>query len=813
MMGIIFAGMVVTTSDGLTQGVNALGWAILPFTILAGQYHLANWYTECNLPADWRIATTENGWTTNAVDLDWIKRLPYRASGQAGREEAVWKWGRASALAHTYNRSFRPALTSVQGYAFYIVCRTGRQAAPFSIRLLEHEADNGGDTARHVNEHLSSVLPASYRTESDDLAAPARHVTACIDKELDLRRLTSIHDWLWIVGRPMPPRPLHYQLLVRREILVTEQMDMHLVWTTGRIFVKPVPSFLLDPRFWTEYLCCFLFSYAALISHESDFRIAEEKHLLPQGLKWPAWRTFVEQLDTEHVYGDIDPRFCYGELRLSRLNEIYFLFRTPFRGYMSRWNQYGSFFRDNLAWLAGTTVYIAIVLTAMQVGLVTDILKDNHGFQSASWLTFCNGLLPAHGDAAMDSMIVGLVLILFTFIIPVLLATLTLKAYLSVITPAILLLLSYLWLIEKIAPPESQSRKDSILGLSRVYPLEEGSISSTEIPGSDTRTAVIFVHGLGANPATTWRSGGICWITDFLPDDFKDLGYQSRVRLFLFNYKSFWLRRSRLRLGETANALRQELKSDEVLRDDIILVGHSYGGLVIKKALAMSPELKQRLKGIIFLGTPHQGASASRYGRLISYILAPLGSDVDIMRVLEPGSEDLYDLQTDFHNHFKDTTRKYFFEKEKTYHQLWGFITWLDEFVVTKLSATWGADGLDVVGLDTDHRGMNKFSRRDNNYRLVSREILAMLRRKSVIPYTRSPWQTELREFLKGNHHIPKYDPPYVNIQPCDWLYKLERYTAWAGRGTLSSYLEKLKAATPLSFTFLTKTRSRSGHT
>ena len=96
MMGIIFAGMVVTTSDGLSkaklaqpgnrewatviQGVNALGWAIPPFIILAAQYHLANWYTECNLPADWRIATTDNGWTTNAVGLDWIKHFDYHTA-------------------------------------------------------------------------------------------------------------------------------------------------------------------------------------------------------------------------------------------------------------------------------------------------------------------------------------------------------------------------------------------------------------------------------------------------------------------------------------------------------------------------------------------------------------------------------------------------------------------------------------------------------------------------------------------------------------------------------------------------------------
>jgi len=96
MMGVIFAGMVVTTSDGrgkaklaqpgnrewatVIQGVNALGWAIPPFIILAAQYHLANWYTECDLLADWRIATTDNGWTTNAVGLDWIKHFDYHTA-------------------------------------------------------------------------------------------------------------------------------------------------------------------------------------------------------------------------------------------------------------------------------------------------------------------------------------------------------------------------------------------------------------------------------------------------------------------------------------------------------------------------------------------------------------------------------------------------------------------------------------------------------------------------------------------------------------------------------------------------------------
>ncbi|KAI0506637.1 hypothetical protein F5B22DRAFT_438207 [Xylaria bambusicola] len=285
------------------------------------------------------------------------------------------------------------------------------QVPPFSIQVLatEYGADTSAD--------LPSLLPAAYRTEADDLAAPRGNVMKCVEKELDLQRLNRVLSWLWVAGRPVPPRPLHYQVLLSRSIFVTEQMDMHLVWTTGRIFLKPVPRFLLEPRFWSEYLCCtrgchcsneqveygrsarecdrrrlrrcalgFLFSYAALITHESDFFIAKEKRLLPMEVQWLAWRTFVEQLDTEHIYHKIDARFIYGELRLNRLNKIYRFSQSAFlRGYMPRWDQYRTFFQDNFAWLASATVYVAVVLTALQVGLATKSLGDSDAFQSASY--------------------------------------------------------------------------------------------------------------------------------------------------------------------------------------------------------------------------------------------------------------------------------------------------------------------------------------------------------------------------------------------------------------------------------------------
>jgi hypothetical protein len=97
LMGMILSGMVVTGSERrgrpksvqpgsqewitIIQAINAEGRAIQPFIIGAGQYHLANWYRESNLPGDWAIARSQNGWTDNEVGLEWLKHFD-RSTGE-----------------------------------------------------------------------------------------------------------------------------------------------------------------------------------------------------------------------------------------------------------------------------------------------------------------------------------------------------------------------------------------------------------------------------------------------------------------------------------------------------------------------------------------------------------------------------------------------------------------------------------------------------------------------------------------------------------------------------------------------------------
>lgn len=88
----------------------------------------------------------------------------------------------------------------------------------------------------------------------------------------------------------------------------------------------------------------------------------------------------------EHDLGVIHLRFLRAELRLSRLNTISRLTSLPhFNPYVRGHYTYGNLFRANLAWIATATVFVAVVLTAMQVGLATERLQGDATFQQASY--------------------------------------------------------------------------------------------------------------------------------------------------------------------------------------------------------------------------------------------------------------------------------------------------------------------------------------------------------------------------------------------------------------------------------------------
>ncbi|KAJ8111655.1 hypothetical protein OPT61_g5799 [Boeremia exigua] len=57
------------------QAKRNLGPAILPFIIFKARHHLSDWYKEEDLPQDWVIRVSNNGWTTNKLGLEWLKHF------------------------------------------------------------------------------------------------------------------------------------------------------------------------------------------------------------------------------------------------------------------------------------------------------------------------------------------------------------------------------------------------------------------------------------------------------------------------------------------------------------------------------------------------------------------------------------------------------------------------------------------------------------------------------------------------------------------------------------------------------------------
>ena len=248
------------------------------------------------------------------------------------------------------------------------------------------------------------TLPALVQAGDGRYIEPKSDIRRFLSFELDVSRLNRIQKYLWLAGLPKGSRPLHKQILIDRQIVITEQAGLHMVWNKSRFFVKPLPMFLLTLEYWRDYIChdeelyrraCgFLLSYAWLISYQSDLHIAHKQGLLPREIQWKEWTLLIADFLEEMKGLSKDPinqRYHYGELRLSRLNWIYrcsFLsmdFRNLRRGYFQGPDWYSQFLGNNFGWLIVLFAYITIVLSAMQVGLQTQTLTENTHFQDASY--------------------------------------------------------------------------------------------------------------------------------------------------------------------------------------------------------------------------------------------------------------------------------------------------------------------------------------------------------------------------------------------------------------------------------------------
>jgi hypothetical protein len=215
--------------------------------------------------------------------------------------------------------------------------------------------------------------------------------------------LETVAPRLWIMSTQSSANvePLHRQRIKGREILVTEDPRLHLVWIHDRIFMKPIPKYLLSHYFWERYLLRkpavrgsrqelirraatgYLRSYRYLIQHESDFNVAKQEHmrLVPRHVEWPEFCRFISNFGLVEDIG-VSPRYHYGELRLSRLNFYAPLLFGKFN-FQKPHGQYSDYFARFYGPVLFAFAVASTVLNSMQVEMAVEQVSAAYG--AALW--------------------------------------------------------------------------------------------------------------------------------------------------------------------------------------------------------------------------------------------------------------------------------------------------------------------------------------------------------------------------------------------------------------------------------------------
>ncbi|RYP73614.1 hypothetical protein DL771_003502 [Monosporascus sp. 5C6A] len=212
-----------------------------------------------------------------------------------------------------------------------------------------------------------------------------------LDKEFCSEDLDRMADKLWWMSKQDSSNisPLHRQLVKQRAIVVTEDPKLHLVWIHNRIFIKPLPRYIVSNTFWRDYLgdgegagrirraaLGYLRTYRYLVRYESDFRIAQDPglQLVPTNITWEQFSDFASDLANIIDY-DVSARYTYGEIRLTRLN-----FYAPFllrKSYFQRVEyQYGTYFARFYGPILFVIGVVSIVLSGLQVAVAVAVDQD-----------------------------------------------------------------------------------------------------------------------------------------------------------------------------------------------------------------------------------------------------------------------------------------------------------------------------------------------------------------------------------------------------------------------------------------------------
>lgn len=224
-----------------------------------------------------------------------------------------------------------------------------------------------------------------------------------------------------------------------------------------------------------------------------------------------------------------------------------------------------------------------------------------------------------------------------------------------------------------------------------------GSQSGISAPVID----VVFVHGLSGDRHTTWTAQNGAFWPQWLADEFDN------INVYLSGYDSSAFAGILLGSGASIQDLATTLADGLISRprqaENIVLITHSLGGLIVKQMLRRCTDsadirfqkLAKKVRAIVFLGTPHQGAQLAS---AFDFILKPFKSKAS--QQLAHSGADLLDLSYFFSSFAvrEGVVVRPFYETENTF----------GTHIVDRVAANPNVYGAEPIAVQTNHTNICK---------------------------------------------------------------------------------------------------------
>jgi triacylglycerol esterase/lipase EstA (alpha/beta hydrolase family) len=247
------------------------------------------------------------------------------------------------------------------------------------------------------------------------------------------------------------------------------------------------------------------------------------------------------------------------------------------------------------------------------------------------------------------------------------------------------------------------------------------SLSSNDDSETRYKSTIIFIHGLGGSEVDTWFNEDTEF---FLPIHLQHTFSEAKVlSLGYENSSSSWVGNA-MSLYDRATNIIKLLEVSDIPDGDITLIGHSFGGLLIKSIIcgihsyepndSSARSILNNIKNVCFVATPHQGSKLATFAKSLSLIYNSSASTND----LSWGDEDLKKLNTQYKTVSTDKGIKHLsFSEDRTFKKI---------KIVDSDSADIGLPGSRTVPIDANHIDIAKPKSKDS---LLSKSIESFIKK------------------------------------------------------------------------------------